>query len=152
MNYHRKVVMKSSSLIGIATIALMSGLLPTNAISQTKPQSEWIWIGENSDGTKSYSGKKGSYELSSTKAGTPIALILGQIEDKKTKTVSYGKWYVATADCESGLGKLVVLKVNGDYDFETDYVGKGNNVASGIGDAICGIYLSNKRGQEGKGV
>ena len=144
--------MKSSSLFGIAIAVLTAGLFPINAVGQTKPQSEWILITQNSDDTKFYSGKRGSYELSSTKAGTPIALILGQIEDKKTKNVSYGKWYVTTADCEAGLGKLVLLKVNGDYDGEVDYVAKGNNIASGIGDMICGIYLSNKREQEGKGV
>lgn len=144
--------MRSSSSFGIAVVVLVAGLLPSNAISQTKPQSEWILITQNSDDTKFYSGKRGSYELSSTKAGTPIALIMGQIEDKKAKNVTYSKWYVTTADCESGLGKLVLLKVNGDFDGETDYVAKGNNIASGIGDMICAIYLSNKREQEGKGV
>ncbi len=137
-----------------ALIALIVGLTPAGQVlsAQEKESSEWVPITQNSDDTKFYSGKKGSYELTSTKGGTPIAMVLGQIEDKKAKNVSYGKWYVTAAECEAGIGKLVILKVDGDYDGEVDYVSKGNNIASAIGDLICGIYLGNKKAREAKGV
>ncbi len=135
-------------------IALIVGLTPAGQVlsAQEKESSVWSLITQDRDDTKFYSGKKGSYELTSTKGGTPIAMILGQIEDKKAKKFSYGKWYVTAAECEVGIGKLVILKVNGDYDGEIDYVSKGNNIASVIGDLICGIYLDNKKAQEAKGV
>lgn len=122
------------------------------ASPNTPAESEWVVIAQNSDDTTFYSGKSGSFEITTTKAGTRIAMILGQIEDKKLKTVTYNKWYVTTADCDAGIGKLVVLKVNGDFDNETDYVSKGKNIASGIGDMICDIYQSDKKEKNGKSV
>jgi hypothetical protein len=137
-----------------AFFILIIGLISAGqALSaQENPNSEWVHITKSSDDTKFYSGKKGSYELTSTKGGTPIALILGQTEDKKAKSVSYGKWYVTAGDCEAGVGKLVILKVSGDYEMEADYVSKGNSIASGIGDFICSVYFYNKKEQQDKGV
>lgn len=135
-------------------IASIFGMAVTCQVlnAQERNSSEWVHIAQNSDGTMFYSSKKGSYELTSTKGGAAIAIILGQIEDKKAKEVSYRKWYVTTADCEAGVGKLVILKVDGIYDMETDYVSNGNSISSDIGDVICGIYFDNKKAQEEKGL
>lgn len=118
----------------------------------TAPNAEWILITQNSDDTIFYSGKRGSFELTTTKSGSAVAVILGQIEHRKENSLSYGKWYVSTADCDAGLGKLVVLRVNGDFDFESDFVAKGNNIASGIADVICGLYRSDVQEKRGKGI
>jgi len=127
-------------------------LLPLQAQPASPAQSEWIPITQDSDGVQFYSGKRGSYELTTTKAGIQVALFLGQVEDKKKKSVSYSKWYVSTADCDAGLGKLVVLKLNGDFDFESDFVAKGSNIASGIADAICSVYQADAKKKLGKGI
>ena len=137
-----------------ALIALIVGLTTAGQVlsAQEKESSEWVLIIRDSDDAMFYSGKKSSYELTTTKGGTPIAMVLGQIEDKKAKKFNYGRWYVTAAECEAGIGKLVILKVDGNYDMEVDYVSKGNNIASAIGDLICGIYLRNKKAREAKGV
>ena len=144
--------MRSSfySVLVIATCGFASFTGQLRA--QDQSDSEWILIVQNSDDTRFYSGKRGSYELSATKGGAPIAMILGQTEDRISRNVTYNKWYVTTSDCEAGIGKLVTLKVSGEYDFETDYVARGNNIASSIGDLVCSIYLDNKRVRESKGV
>jgi hypothetical protein len=103
------------------------------------------------NGWQASSGISGNLGLEYA-GGAAIAIILGQIEDKKAKEVSYRKWYVTTADCEAGVGKLVILKVDGTYDMETDYVSNGNSISSDIGDVICGIYFDNKKAQEEKGL
>ena len=79
-------------------------------------------------------------------------MILGQIEDKKNKSVTYGKWYVSTSDCDAGLGKLVILNVNGDYNFESDFVANGNNIASAVADLICNIYRTDAQERRDKGI
>lgn len=137
--------------IGVVSSLTFCGTLIA-AYAQQKPESDWVLIAQNSDDTKFYSGKRGSYELATTRGGTQIAVILGQTEDKKSKNVTYGQWYVTTSDCEAGLGKLVILKLSGEYEMEADYISKGKNIASAIGDVICGIYLSNKKKQESKGM
>ena len=120
--------------------------------SSTANESEWIPITQNSDDSRFYSGKRGSFEITTTKAGESVAMLLGQIEDKKDKSVSYSKWYVSAADCDAGLGKLVVLKISGDFDFETDFVAKGNNVGSGVADIICALYEADRKVKQGKGL
>jgi hypothetical protein len=131
-------------VLGASLLAMSAGA----AASQT----EWVHFTENIDGTRIYSGKAGSYETTTNKAGLEIALVLGQIESKVDKTVTYERWYVSTADCKAGIGKLVALTVGGDYKSETEYVSKGNNIASGIGDAICSIYRAVIDAERSKGV
>lgn len=116
------------------------------------PDSQWVLVAQNSDSTDIFSVKKGSFEFTKTKGGTTIAVVLGQLEDKKKKSVSYYKWYVTTDDCANGIGKLVMLKINGDFDFETDYVSGGKSIGSSIADTICGIYLDAIKTEKDKGV
>lgn len=136
----------------LLTLGLLLTLQPIFAQVTEKEDSQWIYLLKNSENTETYSAKKGSFEITSTKSGTEIALILGQIQNHKTNKFNYKKWYVAISDCERGMGKIVVLKVNGDYDFESDFVADGNNIASGIADAICSIYKFDKKQKQGKGV
>lgn len=136
----------------LLTLGLLLTLQPLFAQETAKEDSQWIYIAKNSENTDTYSAKKGSFEITSTKSGTEIALILGQIENHKNNKFKYNKWYVATSDCERGMGKIVILKVNGDYDFESDFVADGNNIASGIADFICSVYKLYKKQKQGKGV
>lgn len=143
--------MKNSSTVLAMSLALVTAFFSTGSIG-AESESEWVLITQNSDDTRFYSGKKGSFELGTTKGGTPIAMVVGQVEDKKDKSVAYQKWYVATSDCDAGMGKLVVLKVSGEYDMETEFVAKGKNIASGISDLICNIYRSDLNEKQNKGV
>jgi hypothetical protein len=119
---------------------------------KTSEKSEWIFIASNRDDTRFYSGKRGSFEIVTTKGGTQAAMVLGQIDDRKDNTITYNKWYVSTSDCQSGIGKLVALKVGGDFDFEADYVAKGESIASSIADTICAVYRSDTETKEAKGI
>lgn len=136
----------------LLALGLLLTLPPVLAQGAEKDDSPWIFIATNSQKTDTYSAKKGSFEITKTKSGTEIALVLGQIEDKKNNITGYKKWYVSTSDCKNGMGKLVVLKVNGDYDFESDFVADGNNIASGIADFICSVYRFDKNQKQGKGI
>lgn len=134
------------------TIGLLLTLQPLFAQGTGKEDSPWIYITKNSENTDTYSAKKGSFEITSNKSGTEIALVLGQVQQKKNNQFNYNKWYVTTSDCEMGMGKIVILKVNGDYYFETDFVAEGNNIASAIADFICSVYKFDKKQKQGKGV
>lgn len=148
--------MKIAKIIVAALIITSVGLYEQATVSAAEPKSaeasEWISITSNSDDNRFYSGKSGSFEITTTKGGVSVAMLLGQINDKVKKTVTYKKWYVSTSDCESGMGKLVALTISGDYDFEADYVAKGDSIASYIADTICSVYRSNIEAREAKGV
>lgn len=146
--------MNAKTNIGLSLAWTVAVALTASAAapSPSANNSEWILITQNSDDSRFYSGKRGSFEITTTKAGESVAMILGQTEDKKDKSVSYGKWYVSVKDCNAGLGKLVILKISGEFDFEADFVAKGNNIASGIADVICGIYEADRKAKQDKGV
>lgn len=122
------------------------------AQSKGAESSEWIFLANNADNTTTYSAKAGSFEVTSTKGGAPIALILGQIHDKKTNKISYSKFYVSVRDCERGTGKIVGLTIEGEFSFESDYVSKGENIASYLGDFICSVHRLSEEANEAKGI
>lgn len=136
----------------LLSLGLLLTLPPVLAQGAGKEDSPWIYITANSENTDKYSVKKGTFEIAKTKSGTEIAVVLGQIQRKKNNQIDYNKWYVSTSDCEKGMGKLVILKVNGDYDFESDFVADGNNISSGIADFICFLYKFDKNQKQGKGI
>lgn len=147
--------MKPIKQIGAILFISCSVHSPIPALAATpKPSdnSDWVAIVSSSDNSMLYSGKKGSFELTSTKGEIPIAVLLGQTENKKNKSITYNKWYVSTSDCERGLGKIVFLKISGDFDFEVDYVSKGDSVGSSIADAICTVYKSVVEANDAKGI
>lgn len=114
--------------------------------------SKWVFISSNSNGDSVYSGKADSFELTTTKSGIQIALILGQVENTIDKKIEYNKWYVKTSDCKAGMGKLAILDISGDYIAEVDYVVDGKNVASSIAAVICDIYKLELAERDGKSL
>ena len=149
MNAARKALF---TLIIVASGEFSTQVTASAAEPKSSEKSEWLLITSSSDDTRAYSAKIGSFEITTTKGGISVAMILGQIENKANNSVTYKKWYVSTSDCESGIGKLVALKVNGDYDVEADYVSKGNSIASHIADAICIVYRSDSEEKQKKGI
>jgi hypothetical protein len=147
MNVTTKAI--ATAILSISVWACFSTVAAPPTTAST---SDWVLLTQNSDDSQFYSGKRGSYELTTTKNRTSVATILGQTENKNDKTVTYNKWYVSTSDCDAGMGKLVVLKLNGDFAFEAAFVSKGTNIASGIADVVCGIYASDLKKKQGKGI
>jgi|SRR6478672_8280973 len=115
-------------------------------------ESSWVPITKNAEGTIHYSGRKGSYEVVQTKGGDSIAVIIGQTDNKQTKGIKFSKWYVKTDDCAAGFGQLVILKINGDFDFDSDFVADGNSVASGVADFICDLYREDQKARQARGI
>lgn len=90
----------------------------------------------------------GSFLISKSRAGLPVAVATGRVVSKKTTQVYFEKWYVTVQACAKGSGKLVTLTLEGDFKFENDYIAKGGNIASDLGDMLC---ILQKR-QDGKGI
>lgn len=138
-----------------AAISLVSfGAIATSATNKpsesTSNNSAWVHVTSSDD--VSFSARKGSFEMTKTKDGTPVASILGQYVIKKSKAVLYNKLYVSTSDCAAGYGKLVLLDTNDNYSSESEFVSKGENVASNIADFICAIYQVALEKQNGKSL
>lgn len=100
-------------------------------------QAEWIDIASHNDGTK-WAVQAGSLELSKTKGGVSIAVVVGRISNPNTSSITLNKWYASASDCSKKMGKIVTLDVGGDYKYENDFVIGAGNIASSIAEAICG--------------
>jgi hypothetical protein len=75
-----------------------------------------------------------------------------QSKYKPTDEIDYRKWYVSADDCLAGIGKVVVLKTDGTYLYENDYVSEGDSIASSGGDIICAVYKAALEDQSKKGI
>jgi len=84
-----------------------------------------------------WEGRAGTRTYATTRSGTPALVAQGRIFDKKEKTYNFYKWYVTVEDCKAGFGKLITLKMNGDFSFENDFVEGGGNVASSLAAMLC---------------
>lgn len=112
---------------------------------------EWVRIA-NSNGGDIYSAKSGSFELTRNKAGRQIAVVVGSTYWSAKKQYTYAKWYVTADDCDAGMGKLVVLQVNGEFDWDTDFVKGGQSISAGVADTICALYDEAKKRQQSRGL
>ena len=137
-------------LSGFIVLAASTFTLTALAADGVSPKSDWVEVA--STDTHTFSVRKGSFEVTETKGGADIAVVLGQATNKKNKSIEYRQWYVSKDDCVSGLGKLVMLDTKGAYVSEVDFVAKGDSAASGIADTICRIYLDELKKQQDKGI
>ena len=106
--------------------------------TNAQAQSEWTNVATSKDGTK-WAIQNGSFEFSKTKAGIPIAAVVGRISDPNRNSVSLNKWYVSAEDCSKRMGKVVTTNVSGEYRFESDFVIGSGNIASAMAEAICNV-------------
>ena len=106
------------------------------------------WINITSNDTTRYDGRAGTRLLGKTKAGTPMVIAQGRVFNTIEKSYSYQKWYVSLADCKAGYGKLIVLKLDGEFYLETDFVENGGSVGSAIAEMLC----TPVKEQIGKGI
>ena len=96
---------------------------------------DWIKITE-SDGNR-YDGKAGTREFSTNRAGKQIITAFGRTYAKSDKKYDFVRWYVTVEDCKAGYGKLVTLKMNGDFWFDNDFVENGGTVGSRVAEILC---------------
>lgn len=111
---------------------------------------EWLDVASAKD--MKFEARSGSFERSRTKGGKAVAAVLGRARDLKSTDITFEKWYVSEDDCIRGYGKLVTLTMNGEYKYETDYVAKGGNIASAIGDFVCGVLAYQVKARDDKGL
>jgi len=111
-------------------------------------QSDWINISTSKDDT-TWDIKPGSFEFSKTKAGVPIALVVGRTKNPDTSQISLYKWYVTINDCKKQMGSIVSLNIDGTYFHENEFVFGSGNIASSLAETICSVAeYSEKRASE----
>jgi hypothetical protein len=121
---------------------LCLAIAPNVSVAQTTAGSSslWIQIAESADSEATVQARRNSFEIAKNQSGVPIATITVQITLRSTSRLEYLKYYVTTADCSAGEGKLVAVSTTGAYKFENDFVSGGASVGSNIADIICGLY------------
>jgi len=132
------------------TVTAMLFLAAASAGAQDREDSAWRRFGLTDKAE--FSWRRGSFNVSQTKAGKTVASLIVQSKYKPTNTIEYHKWYVSAEDCLAGIGKVVVLTLDGTYLYENDYVSEGDSVASIRGDFICAVYKAVLTEKSEKGI
>jgi hypothetical protein len=144
-----KTILKAVTVI-LLSYAGCACASPSEPKQSPPEDSEWVRVASTDDYL--YAIRKGSFEITKTKAGIPIAVVVLQMTEIKPQTISYLKNYVTKDDCLNGLGKLVALDTTGQYLHENDFVYDGNNVASSIASVICLLYKDELKKQSDKSI
>lgn len=134
----------------ILSFASCASAFESKPKQSTPTDSVWVQVASTDDDV--YSIRKGSFEITNTKAGTPIAVVVVQNTEIKTGNVSYRQKYVAKSDCLNGLGKIVSLDTSGQYLYENDFVSGGTSIASSVASLICSIYNDELKKQSDKSI
>jgi len=111
----------------------------------------WISLDENKDGLK-WEAKPGSFEFLKNRNKVPIAVIAGRVVNSKTSDIQLYKWYVSAADCSKKMGKLVSLGVDGEFQFDNDFMYGSGSVASSVAEFICAVADDNIKKANGKSL
>ena len=112
-------------------------VLVASACIAVAQDSGWVQVAVSQDSNDVYSVKLHSGERSATKGGSPITVVVGQVEHKLTGQVDLNKWYVTDADCNQGYGNLEVTDMDGNFLYEAPFAQGGKNIASAIATDIC---------------
>jgi hypothetical protein len=84
--------------------------------------------------------KKGTGEFTKTKGGDDILVVVARYFDKKSNSISLEKKYVKLADCVEKQGQIVTLSLQGEYQYENDFVFSSGSIASATAELICDVY------------
>lgn len=120
------------------------------AASLVQGQTNWIRVAETDD--SAWEVKPGSYEAGQTKGKQDIAVVIGRINNSKTKQVTVGKWYVTLSDCSREMGTIVTLDLDGKFRFENDFVFGAGSVATAIAESICAAHALEVKSRDQKGI
>lgn len=77
-------------------------------------------------------------------------MAVGRVTEQKR--IDFYKWYVSATDCKNHMGSIVSLTPKGDYQFESDFVEGGGNVASELAAVICIAARMKLKDTAGKGI
>ena len=130
------------------TLLLVSAFASQTALAQT----DWVKVSSSKSSGTVWEGKPSSLEYSKTKAGVPIIVVVGRKSNTSKQEVSLQKWYVTADDCKNKKGKVVTLKITGEFDYETDFVFGGDTVATSLAEFVCGVKTPKKVDNSDKGL
>jgi hypothetical protein len=110
------------------------------------------WVEIASSEKEEYYGLKGSGIITKNKSGEAIVIITTKANSKINKSVTLEKLYVRISHCLKKQGKGVVLNMDGEYQYEYDFVFGAGSVGSEKAEVACSIYEKEKREKDKKGV
>ncbi|MBI5440253.1 MAG: hypothetical protein HY900_03465 [Deltaproteobacteria bacterium] len=110
---------------------------------------QWTMLGQLNDKSTLYF-KQGSFNITKTKEGVPVATIDGRIDKEKSSKAKAPKpillrWQVSIDDCRNKRGKLVETNMAGAPQFVNSFVLGDGTVASQLAQIICGSAQLNVR-------
>lgn len=121
-------------------IAAGAALIFTGSVAAGAPG--WTEVAANASRTAVKEIKDGSFEVSQNKSNEEIAVVTGRTlsGSQTSPSIALEKWYVRTGDCQRGEGKIVTLRLDGEFKYDNDFLLDGGTVASGVAEIICLIH------------
>lgn len=130
----------------------IAGVLMGLACSGVLASGDDQWVVTAETDTFEFAMKKGTGEITKNRAGDDIFVVVSRMYDRKTKNISLGKNYVTLSDCLKKQGKIVTLGLDGEYQFENDFVFDGGSAGSENAEFICAVYVHELNKMSKKGI
>lgn len=104
------------------------------------------WYTVASSGTYKFEAKIGTFQVGKNDSGKQVALVTGRTVNSEDHSIQLEKWYVPTANCRQGEGKIIATDLDGAFLYDNNFVFDSGNIASAKAMFICSIY-EYQRGQ-----
>ena len=140
----------SATFEGFVMRSILVVLMWSVLIGSVTAQDKWLNIANSDESSWDFQPK--SLDEVSTRAGVDVAVVVGRVVNNKTKKIDLRKWYVSVSDCGRQMGSVVALDVNGNYQYENDFVFGSGTIATALAEAICSAYTYRVKNRNEKGI
>lgn len=114
-----------------ATYLFLSTIFLSFTTSAAADESK-VWYLMSESQVTAYFAKAGTFKLSNG-----MSSVLVQVNDKQRNKTEYSKVTIKDADCDNGYGVVSFYTMQGNLDFQSDYISEGESVGAGVGDFMC---------------
>lgn len=121
---------------------LLSKLLAGLAIitfTNTSFAQSWVEVAESA--TSKFYILSGSVGTGKTDAGDNIFFARGRTVRLDINRTEFAGWYVKISECLRQSGKFVVVNMNGEFQFDTDFKIGDNRISSSLAQIICQVGM-----------
>jgi len=100
------------------------------------------WLHVSTMDNNAYQVQAGSFRFDRDTDGKSLAVVIARSVDLSNQRIFIFQWSVATEDCISGRGTLLMHDMKGDLIGHNEFVFKGGNLGSNVAELICGVAVN----------
>ena len=125
------------SLLPVTQAAQINLGQPKIEVPEPIAPTVWGLLGTSKDQKITFEAKHQSGAFAENKDEEPIVIMDGRIQS--ATEVSFVRWYVRTAECKLGSGRLVTTYPSGKVIYEMPFTLNGANLADFIAEVLCAM-------------